>query len=177
MDLIYTTAARADEGILVAYELDLAFGSGENDFELKAGNKSILRPGQYIYIEGTEYGGIIDAIESDTATKEIVYSGRSWHGILNSKVLMPPAGADYLILNGDANTVLAGLISTLGLGSLFEAETESSGIAISNYQMIRYIPAYNGILRMLKDNGAKLCMCYVGDMVKLAAQPITDYTA
>lgn len=176
MDLIYTTSARVDEGILVAYELDLAFGSGENDFELKAGNKSILRPGQYIYIEGTEYGGIIDAIESDTATKEIVYSGRSWHGILNSKVLMPPAGADYLILNGDANTVLAGLISTLGLGSLFEADTESSGIAISNYQMARYIPAYNGMLKMLKDNGAKLCMYYVGDMVRLAAQPITDYT-
>lgn len=176
MDLIYTTSARVDEGILVAYELDLAFGSGENDFELKAGNKSILRPGQYIYIQGTEYGGIIDTIESDTATKEIVYSGRTWHGILNSKVLMPPAGADYLILNGDANTVLAGLISTLGLGSLFVAETESSGIAISNYQMIRYIPAYNGILRMLKDNGAKLCMCYVGGMVRLAAQPITDYT-
>jgi hypothetical protein len=177
MDLIYTTTARVDEGILSAYELDLAFGSGENDFELQAGTKHILSPGQYIYIEGTEYGGIIDAIESDTATKKIVYSGRSWHGILNSKVLMPPAGADYLILNGDANTVLADLITTLGLNSLFVAETESSGIAISNYQMIRYIPAYNGILRMLKDNGAKLCMCYVGDMVKLAAQPITDYTA
>ena len=176
MDLIYTTAARADEGILSAYELDLAFGSGENDFELQAGTKHILKPGQYIYIEGTEYGGIIDAIESDTATKKIVYSGRSWHGILNSKVLMPPAGDDYLILNGDANTVLADLITTLGLNSLFAAETESSGIAISNYQMIRYIPAYNGILRMLKDNGAKLCMCYVGDMVRLAAQPITDYT-
>lgn len=176
MDLIYTTTARVDEGILSAYELDLAFGSGENDFELQAGTKHILNPGQYVYIEGTEYGGIIDAIESDTATKKIVYSGRSWHGILNSKVLMPPAGADYLILNGDANAVLANLITTLGLNSLFAAETESSGIAISNYQMIRYIPAYNGILRMLKDNGAKLCMCYVGDMVRLAAQPITDYT-
>jgi hypothetical protein len=177
MDLIYTTTTRVDEGILSAYELDLAFGSGENDFELQAGTKHILSPGQYIYIEGTEYGGIIDAIESDTATKKVVYSGRSWHGILNSKVLMPPAGADYLILSGDANAVLANLITTLGLGSLFVAETVSSGIAITNYQMIRYIPAYNGILRMLKDNGAKLCMCYVGDMVKLAAQPITDYTA
>jgi hypothetical protein len=175
MDLIYTTSARVDEGILVAYELDLAFGSGENDFELKAGNKSILRPGQYIYIEGTEYGGIIDTIESDTATKEIVYSGRSWHGILNSRVLMPPAGADYLILNGDANTVLAGIIATLGLGSLFEADTANSGVTIQNYQMARYIPAYNGILKMLKASNAKLKVQYLDGKVRLSAHAVVDY--
>lgn len=176
MDLIYTDINREDEGILSAYELDLAFGSGENDFELKAGTQSMLTFGQYIYIEGTEYGGIIDAIESDTATKEIVYSGRSWHGILNSKVITPPAGADYLVLNGDANTVLGGLITSLGLGSLFEADADSAGIAVQSYQMPRYIPAYNGILKMLKDSGAKLTMQYTGDKVKLAAKPIIDYT-
>lgn len=177
MDLIYTTSARVDEGILVAYELDLAFGSGENDFELKAGNKSILRPGQYIYIEGTEYGGIIDTIESDTATKEIVYSGRTWHGILNSKIITPPTGADYLVLNGEANAVLGELISRLALDELFEAETKNSGITIKSYQMNRYISAYNGILKMLKDSGANLGVQYSDGKVLLSAKEITDYTA
>ena len=34
MDLIYTNQNREDIGVLQDFSLDLAFGSGENDFEL-----------------------------------------------------------------------------------------------------------------------------------------------
>ena len=33
MDLIYTNANRVDQGVLLDYELDLAFGADENNFE------------------------------------------------------------------------------------------------------------------------------------------------
>lgn len=43
MDLIYMNASMEDIGVIRAYEFDLAYGSDENDFELKG---SHLRPGQ-----------------------------------------------------------------------------------------------------------------------------------
>ena len=116
MDLIYMNSSMQDIGVIKAYNFDLAFGSDENNFELKVGvNDHCCEAGYYVYIEGTEYGGIIDAVASDTAAEEVTYTGRTWHGILNSKVLCPDSGQDYLTLNGNANTVLGTLISRMGL--------------------------------------------------------------
>lgn len=177
MDLIYTDGTGADVGVLFGYALDLAFGSEENDFALELSIDSTeIENGAFIYIEGTEYGGIIDGIEVDTENQLVTYIGRSFHGILNSKVIQPPSGLAYLTLTGDANTVIASIITDLGLGGLFEVETEASGITISGYQMDRYIKGYDGINKMLKANGAKLAMSFLNGKVKLAAKEIVDYS-
>lgn len=83
-------SSKEDLGVLLDYEMDMAFGSGENDFEAKLQAEShCCKEGYFLYMEGTEYGGIVDNIMSDTANNEVVYSGRTWHGILGSKVIMP----------------------------------------------------------------------------------------
>ena len=90
MDLIYMNSSKEDLGVLLDYEMDMAFGSGENDFEAKLQAKShCCKEGYFLYMDGTEYGGIVDNIMSDTANNEVVYSGRTWHGILGSKVILP----------------------------------------------------------------------------------------
>lgn len=177
MDLIYTNQNREDIGVLQDFSLDLAFGSGENDFELTVSRENnVADSGCYIYIQGTEYGGIIDAVKSDTGTAEVTYSGRTWHGILNSKILEPDSGQAYLTVSGDANTVLATLIVRMGLGALFRALSTPSGITVKTYQFDRYISGYNGILKMLKTVGAKLRIVYDGTNVVISAVPVTDYT-
>lgn len=177
MDLIYTDASGADVGVLFGFTLDLAYGCEENDFELSVSiDSKAIENSAFIYIEGTEYGGIVDGIRVDTENQLATYLGRSFHGILNSKVIQPPSGAAYLTVSGEANTVIASIIAGLGLGSLFEAETEASGITISSYQMDRYIKGYDGINKMLKVNGAKLAMSFVNGKVKLAARAIVDYS-
>lgn len=90
MDLIYMNANKEDLGVLQDYELDLAFGSDENNFEctIQAGSHC-CEPGYYLYAEGTEYGGIVDSISNNTDTNDVTYSGRTWHGILQSKVILP----------------------------------------------------------------------------------------
>ena len=178
MDLIYANSERKDLGIVRAYNFDLAFGSDENNFELKVGvNDHCCEAGYYVYIEGTEYGGIIDAVASDTAAEEVTYTGRTWHGILNSKVLCPDSGQDYLTLNGEANTVLSTLISRMGLTSIFAASSDASDLTISSYKMARYITGYDGIRKMLNSVSGKLVMSYNGTKVILSAVPIVDYTA
>lgn len=177
MDLIYMNSSMQDIGVIKAYNFDLAFGSAENNFELKVGvDDHCCEAGYYVYIEGTEYGGIIDAIASDTAAEEVTYTGRTWHGILNSKVLCPDSGQDYLTLSGNANTVLGTLISRMGLTTIFAASSDASALTVSNYKMARYITGYDGIIKMLKSVSGKLVMSYNGAKVILSAVPIVDYT-
>ena len=177
MDLIYSNASRKDLGVLQNYELDLALGKDENDFECRIASEAhCCGAGFFLYIEGTEYGGIIDGITSDTATKEVTYSGRTWQGILNSKIIQPDSGADYLTVSGEANAVMAALLERLELSSLFEASAEDSGLTIKNYKMHRYIAAYDGICKMLASVGGKLHLSYNGEKVILSAAERHDYS-
>lgn len=177
MDLIYTNPAREDMGILLDYDLDLAFGDDENNFECTvAASAHCCEPGSFLYFEGTEYGGIIDAIHSKSDTKEVVYSGRTWHGILDSKVIEPDSGAAYLFCSGEANAVIANLLSRLALTDMFEASSDDSGITISNYKMNRYISGYDGIAKMLSSADAKLQITFQDGKAILSAVAKYDYS-
>ena len=170
-------AVKEDVGVMHDFTLDLAFGADENDFECKiVTNNHCCSKGFYLYFEGTEYGGIIDDIGVDTENGEVTYHGRTWHGILNSKVLEPDTGKDYLVMSGEANTVLDSLIERMGLSELFIASTETSGVKISNYKMNRYIAGYDGIRKMLKAFGAKLNISFKNGFVELSAKPFIDYS-
>lgn len=177
MDLIYMNSNHEDLGVLLDYEIDMAFGQDENNFECTiAASSHCCGSGFFLYMEGTEYGGIIDGIESNNDTKEVIYSGRTWHGILNSKVIEPDSGAAYLTLTGEANSVIGTLLSRLSLTDLFEASSEDSGITISNYQMNRYIKGYDGIQKMLNSVNGKLRFAVKEGKVILSAVPVRDYT-
>ena len=177
MDLIYTDENRIDKGVLSAYAFDLSFGASENDFEMTLGaNEPVLSDGSFAYIEGTEYGGVVDGIKASTTSNTVTYKGRTWHGLLNSKVIEPDAGEPYLIVSGDANELLSMLIDRLGLSGLFVAAEELSGINIRKYQFHRYCKGYDGIRDMLEDNGAKLKIAWENRAVQLSAAPVVDYT-
>ena len=177
MDLIFTNAKRVDQGVLSTYAFDLSFGASENDFEMTLGaNETTLESGAFIYIEGTEYGGTVDGLKTSTKGETISYYGRTWHGIINSKVIQPDKGEDYLVVSGDANEILSTLITRLGLSGLFVADEKMSGVSISRYQFKRYCKGYDGIREMLATNGAKLKIAWENRSVILSAAPIADYT-
>lgn len=177
MDLIYMDESKKDIDVLKDYTLDLAYGSDENDFECKVNiNNNVCKTGYYLYFEGEEYGGVIDSVGVDTDETTVTYSGRTWHGILESKVLQPDEGEDYLIVSGEANEVLKLLIDRMGLSELFKVSTLNSKIQISSYQMNRYIKGYTGIIKMLKAYNAKLNMVFNRGFVELSASPLADYS-
>lgn len=177
MDLIFTNAKRVDQGVLSTHSFDLSYGASENDFELTLGaNETMLEYGAFVYIEGTEYCGIVDGIKARTDSETITYKGRTWHGILNSKVIQPNSGEDYRVVSGDANEVLTSLIYHLGLSPSFVAAEELSGISISDYKFKRYCKGYDGIREMLAAVGAKLKIVWQNRSVVLSAEPIADYT-
>ncbi len=177
MDLIYTNANKVDQGVLSAYAFDLSFGASENNFEMTIGmTEATLETGAFIYMEDAEYGGTVDARKTHTNDESIIYKGRTWHGIMNSKVIEPDSGENYLVASGDANEVLAFLVARLGLSDLFSVATTSAGISIKKYQFHRYCKGYDGIRAMLAANGAKLKIMWKNRSVLLYAEPIVDYT-
>lgn len=177
MDLIYTNAAREDIGVLHDYEFDLAFGADENNFECTILSKNhCMEAGSFLYIEGTEYGGIVDGMEVDTAQGTVKYKGRTWHGILAGNIIEPEPGYDYYVAKGEANQVLAELIEYLDLSMVFTASTDASCIQIGSYSFHRYTDAYAGIRKMLAEFSAKLKIAYQGNTVILSAVPLVDYS-
>ena len=179
MDLIYTNPKRVELGVLLAHSLDLSFGTdeNENDFELTLGkSEPVLEDRAIIYIEGTEYGGIVGGMRSSSTDDVRTHLGRTWHGIVNDKVICPDPGADYLIVSGEANEVIGEIIDRLGLGGLFKARTASSGINIKRYQFARYVRGYDGLRAMLSSVSAKLKMAWSGTALEMYAEPIIDYT-
>lgn len=177
VELIYTNARKEDVGILDSVDLDMSFGDKENDFEFEVPTDTYsIEDGSYIYIVGTELGGIVDDITKDTSADSIKYHGRTWHGILNSKVIEPDAGQSHYVVSGDANQIIATLITRLGLGDLFVSVNENSGINITNYQFDRYTKAYVGIRKMLRKHNAKLMFRFNGQKVELYAEERKDYS-
>lgn len=177
MDLIYMNENKEDVGILTNYTFDLAYGTDENDFELTTSiNNTLMKSGYIIYIENTEYGGIIDSIEVDTANEVLIYRGRTWHGILASKIVQPPNGEDYLTLTGDLNDALQRLIDSTALNELFIAKTENAGVSVSNYKVARYVPLYSAIKKLLKSKDCKLKITFVNGLVTLSSEAVIDYS-
>ena len=177
MDLIYADETRKDLGVLQSYALDMAYGSDENDFTCSVDRRDhCCGKGYFIYVENEEYGGIVDSIRVDTESDEIRYIGRTWHGILEKRVICPDPGDDFLVLAGEANEVLQEIIDRIGLSSLFIASTDDSGIEIVAYQMERYCYAYSGMNKMLKEFDAKLRIQWINGMIVLSAEPRYDYS-
>lgn len=173
MDLIYADEKRNEIGVLLEYDFDLAFGEDENDFELKiVADKHCCKAGYFIYIEGTEYGGIIDSVSVKTAENEVTYHGRTWHGILGSKIITPAQGS--LIMNGTAEECLTQMIKRLGLTKLFTVGT--SGGKINSYELEAYTDAYTAITQMLKSAGLRLKIDFSPPKAVLSAVPIVDYS-
>ena len=136
----------------------------------------MCKSGFYIYAEGTDYGGIIDSIEVKTSSNSLSYKGRTWHGILGSKIIEPEKGQDYLILSGDANQVISLLIQRMNLGDLFVALDAPSGLMVKNYKMNRYIDGYKGIVKMLQSVNGKLNITFRQGYATLTAKPLVDYS-
>lgn len=178
--LIYTDANRIDQGVLNNATLDLEYGRDEseqaNTFEVSIDRNSKIRleDKALVYIEGTEYGGKITGIGTNTTEDVITYKGMTWHGLLNAHVLGPDNGQDYLVLTGEAHTIIRSLIERMNLQDTFTSPMTSSGITV-DYQ-VRYEYGYFAILAMLNASSAKLKMTFDGGMMVLSAEPIADYS-
>ena len=179
VDLIATDAQHRDMVAIRDCTLDLAFGEDENDFELAVHDSDVrLEAGAFVYVDGTEYGGIIDSTGSslEDGVAAVAYEGRTWHGLLASRVIQPPSGQDYRTVSGDATDCIQQVIDHIGLGEVMTTSpARASGLTVSGYKFDRYTDAYAGLKKMLESCGGKLHMAYDSGMLRLSALPVATY--
>lgn len=178
-DICYTDASRVDVGVLRGASLNTVWGDSGNDFELTVdiASPERIEDGALVYVEGTEYGGVVDEREASSSDGTSRYRGRSWHGMLRDRVLCPDAGADYLTVSGEANAVLLSLVSRMGLSDVMTVSSAASGIEVK-HQFERFCDAYSGIRAMLSASGARLAVAYdsVASRAVLSAVPVVDWS-
>lgn len=179
VDLIITDSNHVDVRSAADYTLDCAWGKEENDFELVVSGASTIDAGAYIYIDGSECGGVVDAMEDQltAGVSTLTYSGRTWHGMLANKILEPDKGKDYLTVSGTASMVIGSLISRVGLDAVFDAvDAPTAGAqTIKSYRFDRYTDCYTGLRKMCEANGLKLRLAYASGRVNIWAEPVAHY--
>ena len=179
VDLMITDSNHVDARSAADYTLDCAWGADENDFELVLSGNATIDSGACVYIDDSECGGVVDAMEDQLTSgiSTITYTGRTWHGVLANKILAPDAGKDYLTVSGSASSVIGSLISRVGLDAVFEAvDSPTAGAqAIKQYQFDRYTDCYTGLRKMCAASGLKLKMAYASGRVNIWAEPVAHY--
>lgn len=196
MDLTYADSNRRDIGILQGFTADFAFGRDENNFAVQipfdyAKGKEPVEAGYIFYIDGTEYGGIVDSITVDTAEEVLTYEGRTWRGILAEKVIEPQADLTYKwnfqSYTGEANAIIQEIIELAGMDDYFSVPYISqqgveiiadSEVDIDGYQF-RYDVVLTGLMDMLAENSGKLVLRYDSKTKKclVGAEPLVNYSA
>lgn len=181
MDLIYANSNMEDIGVIQDYSFDMCYGDQDNTFEVKvqAYNPVVSGPepigfNYYVYINNTEYGGIVDRIESDTKTGEVIIKGRTWHGILNGCVIEPGEDKFYRTMAGEANEILQEIVDITGLSSLFIVDDRESDIYIVSTD-VRYGLAYDTIRAMFERANAKMYCFFQGGRVHIGALLAANY--
>lgn len=134
----------------------------------------------FIYIMGTEYGGIVGEILTDTTLDYVELKGLSWRGRLAKKIIQPPTGSDYKVVSGELHTVMKSLIEP-EFDGLFVVSQEGTGISVNNYQFDRYCTLYDGLVKMLKSKWYRLQLSFRREQGEpgylfVEAVPIVDYS-
>lgn len=175
MVLVVHDSTVGDVREIEEFELDLAYGSDENALKLEARAGEAPEEGQFVFIDGTEYGGVVDQASYEAgreASGSILCRGRTWHGILAGKRLLPDSGSGYLSVSGKAGEVLAALIERMGLSGLFSAASDDTSVS---YTFDRFVDGYSGLKAMAKANGRKVAMRRKGGKVEISLPPVVDY--
>jgi len=158
MDLIYirfdkiknTNASGILHNYTVDFDITINTQNITNDFELKTNlplPEDILfsenEISTWIFIDDTEFGGIITGYTIDIENNVITYTGRTWRGMLSNYIIEPPIGQDYLTVSG----LLSDIIENLPISPMMEVE--AAAYSIGSYDFERFIPTFDGIVSLL----------------------------
>lgn len=183
MELILANKNLNDIRRIFDYEIDVDLGDN-NTFELKISRSDYIDDftfGNVIYSKGTEYGGIIGQINTQTSLDTISIVGYTWRGMIDKKIIKPTQGESHRIISGELNSILKILIEEQ-FDSVFEVSDINTGVTISNFQFDRYCTLLSGIKKMLKSVGYKLKIIYNQKErgnpggVQISATKIIDYS-
>ena len=145
--------------------IDVEVGS-DNDFEIEIPvsmySSEIYEKGRYVYCDGTEYGGRLEGIKSDTSDGVVKIYGETFRGMLKDKVVEPPTGEAYLYVSGDLTNCLKALLGGQ-YTDVFKVSDTLTGVSVSNYKVNRYDYILNAMESLLEPKGYRLDISVINE--------------
>lgn len=186
-EIYYTDHNRTDLGVLQTYDIKVDVAD-EKDFQITS-PEPILQVGGFWYILDMEYGGIVDAFETDSDDVQIIYTGRTFRGILHSH---------YVLINGiervipdnttdagtaDISNCIRQLITESGLDNVFSVDDpdidESIDPTLNNYIVKQGTSLYDAIIGAASSIGFTVILNYRKDkkihITPILIQDYVDY--
>lgn len=160
------------------FNLDLAYGDDENDFELSGLSGARLWQGMRWCVDGSPFGGIVDTVGISSTSDGVTalsYKGRDVHGIMAEKVIEPDAGQGYLTVSGEANAVIGQMLARQSVDGWLAASTDDSGINVNSYSFNRYVDMWTGLRMMLSSASARLSVSFRDGRPVLSAVAADTY--
>ena len=175
MDIVRADSSRTELGLLNKVKIDIDIGI-DNDFEIQASTgNNCLNVGDYFYIEGTEYGGVVRDITVDTRNNLIKYNGITFRGLLDERIIEPLSGDAYRIMSGTSASIISTLLAECDLDYIFVADS-SSLVTINAFQFDRYCSVLDGLNKMLKSKAYRLSISYQDGFCYLGVAAIVDHS-
>jgi len=183
LDVIHAGADRIEIGVVRDFhKYDAQIRNNgkmeDNTFELQmsidAWKDSPIRKDDYLYVDKTEFGGVVRSVRKDTSTRTMTVKGLTWRGILAKKVIEPPSGQGYRIYTGVSP---AAILSDV-VGDFYDVfEVQETGHSPISAQY-RYQTILEGITATFQKNGMSLFVQYDADEMKCILKPrtIVDYS-
>ena len=175
MDIIRADSSRSELGFLQNVKIDIDVGV-DNDFEIQTSmSNNCLNIGDYFYIEGGEYGGVVRDITVDTRNKQIKYNGATFRGLLDERIIEPLPGDAYRTVSGPSASIINTLLAECDLDYIFVVDSSVS-VNIPTYQFDRYCTVLEGLNKMLKSVGCRLSISYHDEACHLGIAAIVDHS-
>lgn len=156
-------------------ELDMAYGADENDFSLTMPANLAPPRGGMVYIDGSAWGGWVDEITTDVDPRFVTCRGRTAHGVLAAKRLVPDAGRARFGVSGDVSSALRSVLERVGLLGAFEVAEGIGGSVTHEFE--RFCDAWSGIRAMLRSCSMRPALSCVEGRVIVGAEPVRAVTA
>ena len=178
-EIIVASVSGAELRSMLFSRYDFEVGDNNNTFEITCQRDEWvnLPTNARLYIPNTEYGGLFKTTEVDTKHNTVKAGGFTWRGMLQNRIICPPAGQDYATDSGELNTIIASRVSA-AYPNIFVGTSDTTGVTV-NYQYKRYCTLYDGLKEMLRSVGYRLRLSYnqTSERVVVDAVPIVDYSA
>ena len=175
--LIHADSNRAEVGMITdfqAFDAQIHHNSelADNTFSLTMSvgawqAEKILRD-DYVYIDGSEFGGLVRSVQKNTASDTVTIKGALWRALLSMRIITPPSGQAYKVYeNVELNEMIADVIGN-DYVSLFTVPDIDTGVTTS-YQF-RYQNKLAGLSKALLQVGYTLSCAYDATVQRVIVQ-------
>lgn len=183
--LIHADNNRAEVGVItdfIQYDAQIHHNCelADNTFSLSmsvgAWQAEKIMRGDYVYIDNSEFGGIVRSVNKNTNNDTVTIKGALWRALLAMRIITPPSGQAYKVFTDtELNTMIADIIGN-DYVNLFQVSSDSTG-ATTSYQF-RYQTKLSGLSKALLQAGYTLSCVYDASVqrVKVRARHCADYS-